>query len=199
MIFLEAHSRISTPFTPTFYERRNLVGRKPTHSHDNLLRLHPGTCESLICDLRSLVRIRTQPEAGGIIQFYHLSCVEFLQDKSRAKSLYVTQAQIKDYLVKRLLVQFTSSATTGEPVSVIPNFFCFLQLTSLIAISIIEKNQGSFARDEEAWLNRTSLSLVGDLLPSTNVARKEIAGALVRFTNEKGWTKLRDWINLASE
>jgi hypothetical protein len=74
--------------------------------YDRLLDLTAGTFNSVVCDLRSLVRVRDPAETGRVIQFYHRTCLEFLQNAHRIgedkADLYFEEGRINSYALKHL-------------------------------------------------------------------------------------------------
>ena len=82
--------------------------------YDSLLGLPEGGFNSVVCDLGALVRVREPTEIGRVIQFYHRTFQEFLQDKQRVgEAFHLSQARIHAYIVKRLCKSFVASAEPG--------------------------------------------------------------------------------------
>jgi hypothetical protein len=108
--------------------------------YDLLLGLEEGTFNSVVCHLRSIVRVREPMEMGRVIQFYHRTFQEFLQDSNRAgKDLYITRGRIDPYVVKRLGVGFILTVEDGM---LSPDIYSISHEAhrSLAKISVAENN-----------------------------------------------------------
>ncbi|RXW14489.1 hypothetical protein EST38_g11363 [Candolleomyces aberdarensis] len=81
-------------------------GRKwDAQEFDEILNLERNAHEVLVFDLHSLVIFHPYPDIPGYLEmhFYHRSFSEFLDSETRSKNLFVTQIQVKAYVLEGLV------------------------------------------------------------------------------------------------
>lgn len=160
--------------------------------HDRILGLDNGSFNSVVYDVRCLVRVRELTEHGPIVEFYHRICLEFLQSRAKGEGLHFDKDRIDLYLLKRLCAVFIDSSDE--------------------AFALIESNDGVFTDNDKAWTNCTSVFLLGGVLKSmlsessskkgqiTRSLKAKDRKSLSRFFSPKnrGWEKLEEWALLVS-
>ncbi|KAF6761129.1 hypothetical protein DFP72DRAFT_1002949 [Ephemerocybe angulata] len=74
---------------------------------DKLYSLDCGTCETIFCDLRSIIRV---VEKGGRLELYHRSFLDFLVDEGRAGAIHVSKSRKTEYFTECCLNRIAHSS-----------------------------------------------------------------------------------------
>ncbi|KAJ2919435.1 hypothetical protein MD484_g1002, partial [Candolleomyces efflorescens] len=131
---------------------------------DEFLNLKRGSYNVLLSDLHSLVTFESFAMNSVNIRFYHKSFSDFLDSETRAKSLFVAEIQVKEYVSEVILQRINRpSSTSGKAKAASSSMFKFYALHALTLYSeegeLLSDRQILTLAQNDDWQKLDSLEL----------------------------------------
>ncbi|KAJ2926462.1 hypothetical protein H1R20_g10636, partial [Candolleomyces eurysporus] len=137
-----------------------------------LLGLEADAEESLLSDLRSLVTLKTDQRGRLRLRLYHKSFSDFLEERTRAKTLFVSESRVETHLAKSFMQQIIEFP---------------LDLDSLPA---------KWKELPLPVLQRCSLKAAVEDLPTILCIARDSDDEVFEFTQNGGWQKMDNLLPL---